>query len=130
MRYSILTILILITGCSTNKEIISYTNKNAKELASIRNLNYTQTNSIIAIVKKIDRYKILLAINSKDRESKVIIDSCKIGKNNTDIEYANSLNDNLPSWLDRYYIITNKKIKRGDKLICKTNFEKLSIDIF
>jgi len=130
MRYFNLLILILLTGCTSNKEIIDYTNKNAKKLSATDRLNYTQTKNLIAIAKRLNNHKVLVAINPKDRESEVIISSCKIGKNNTQIEFVNNPNDNLPSWLDRYYIISNKEIKRGDRLVCKTNFEDLSINIF
>jgi len=130
MKYSILLILIFVIGCTSNKEIINYTNKNAKKLYATNRLNYTQTKNLIAIAKRLNNHKILVAINPKNRESDVIIYSCKIGTNDTQIEYVNNSNDNLPSWLDRYYIISNKEIKRGERLICKTNFEDLSIEIF
>jgi len=130
MKYFIPFILPILVGCSSNKEIINYTQNNSQKLNSIKTLSYTENTDYIAISKKINKQNILIAINPKDRDNEIEINSCKIDNKTTQISKTYQQNDNLPNWLNRYIISTSTKIKNNSTLHCiLSNGDKLDMEI-
>jgi len=116
MKYIIITLAILLTGCAEDKKVVDMVNSNSARYKSLEKSSYIETKSSYIIVQKLSTDSYLIKVNSKNREIDISLVKCK----NAYIEKSGSNYLNLPNWLKSYKITTNSKkrectLSNGDR---------------